>query len=192
MTGGRRRSETSRLAILDAARSLLLERGYERLTMDAIAGRAGVGKQTIYRWWGSKGAVVADAALAGGLAPSLVPLPDTGDIEIDLCAWLRTWVEHLRSAEGTSLILALTVATAEDHTIANILYERFTRPHEQLLRDRLERARVAGQLASGAPVPTIADLLIGSVLYRVLSRQTSPTADDTDRAVRLVLDGSRA
>ncbi|MBL7488680.1 TetR/AcrR family transcriptional regulator [Frankia sp. AgB1.9] len=189
MTGGRRRSESSRLAILDAARDLLLERGYERLTIDAIAARAGVGKQTIYRWWGSKGAVVADAALEGGLAPPLVPPPDTGDIEADLRAWLRDWTSRLASG-GTSLILALTAATAEDHAVADVLYERFTAPHEQLLRDRLEVARMAGQLGSEAPVPTIAGVLIGSLLYRVLSRQEAPTADDADLVVRVVLGGT--
>ncbi|ADP83034.1 TetR/AcrR family transcriptional regulator [Pseudofrankia inefficax] len=190
MTGGRRRSESSRLAILDAARDLLLERGYERLTIDAIAARAGVGKQTIYRWWGSKGAVVADAALEGGLAPPLVAPPDTGDIEADLRAWLRDWTSRLASGVGTSLILALTAATAEDHAVADVLYERFTAPHEQLLRDRLELARVAGQLGPQAPVPTIAGVLIGSLLYRVLSRQEPPTADDADLVVRVVLGGA--
>ncbi|MBL7500175.1 TetR/AcrR family transcriptional regulator [Frankia sp. CNm7] len=190
MTGGRRRSETSRLAILDAARDLLLEGGYEQLTIDAIAGRAGVGKQTIYRWWGSKGAVVADAALEGGLAQPLTPLPDTGDIETDLRRWLRAWTEHLTTAQGTGLILALTAATADDHTVADVLFERFTQPHEQLLRDRLERARGAGQLASDAPVPTIASVLIGSLLYRVLTRQAPPTVDDADLVVRLVLGGA--
>lgn len=180
----------SRLAILGAARDLLLERGYERLTIDAIAARAGVGKQTIYRWWASKSAVVADAALEGDLAPPLVPLPDTGDIETDLGDWLRAWTERLTTAEGTSLILALTAATADDRAVADTLYDRFTQPHEQLLRDRLELARVAGQLAPDAPVPTIAGVLIGSMLYRVLSRQAPPTADDANLVVRLVFNGS--
>ncbi|MCK9904743.1 TetR family transcriptional regulator [Parafrankia colletiae] len=190
MTRGRRRSESSRRAILDAARVLLLEHGYERLTIDAIAAQAGVGKQTIYRWWGSKGAVVADAALAGGLVPPLIPLPDTGDIETDLRAWLRAWTEHLASGVGRSLILALTAATAEDRAVADVLYERFTGPHEQLLRDRLDSACAAGQLGSEVPVPTIAGVLIGSLLYRVLSMQAPPTADDADMVVRLVLAGA--
>ncbi|OHV30816.1 MULTISPECIES: TetR/AcrR family transcriptional regulator [Pseudofrankia] len=190
MTGGRPRSETSRLAILGAARDLLLERGYERLTIDAIAARAGVGKQTIYRWWASKSAVVADAALEGDLAPPLVPPPDTGDIETDLRGWLRAWTQRLTTAESTSFILALTAATADDRAVADVLYDRFTQPHEQLLRDRLELAREAGQLAPDASVPTIAGVLIGSMLYRVLSRQAPPMADDADLVVRLVFNGS--
>ncbi|MEV4089583.1 helix-turn-helix domain-containing protein, partial [Nonomuraea fuscirosea] len=76
-----RRSERSRQAILDAARELVSEVGYAKLTIEAIAARAGVGKQTIYRWWPSKGAVVLDAFLAlseAGPGRSMA-LPDTGD-----------------------------------------------------------------------------------------------------------------
>lgn len=59
-----RRSEQSRQAILSAAFDLVAESGYARLTIEAIAARAGVGKQTIYRWWPSKGAVLVDAFLS--------------------------------------------------------------------------------------------------------------------------------
>ena len=70
MTGDRkppdptRRSERSRQAILTATADLLGEVGYSKLAVEAIAARAGVGKQTIYRWWPDKGAVVLDAYLA--------------------------------------------------------------------------------------------------------------------------------
>lgn len=190
MTSGRRRSETSRVAILDAARTLLLERGYDHLTIEAIATRAGVGKQTVYRWWSSKGAVVADAALEGGLVPPLVALPNTGDITADLLGWLREWVAHLTTPDGTSLILGLTAATAEDQAIADMLHARFTGPHERLVRERLELARAAKQLAQDAPLSTIASVLIGSPLYRVLGRQATPHAHDADELVRLVLHGA--
>jgi AcrR family transcriptional regulator len=58
---GRPRDEQARRAILDAAYSLVQERGYARVTTADIAVRAGAGKQTIYRWWPSKGALVLDA-----------------------------------------------------------------------------------------------------------------------------------
>ncbi|MCP2258834.1 transcriptional regulator, TetR family [Streptoalloteichus tenebrarius] len=67
-----RRSERSRQAILTAALDLVVEIGYRKMTIEAIAARAGVGKQTIYRWWPSKGAVVFDAILA-------LSQGDTGD-----------------------------------------------------------------------------------------------------------------
>ena len=58
-----RRNEASRRAILAAAFELVQEVGYAKLSIEGIAARAGVGKQTIYRWWPSKGAVLFDAFL---------------------------------------------------------------------------------------------------------------------------------
>ena len=61
---GRPRSETSRAAILDAAFWQVMRRGYAEVTAEAIAKAAGAGKQTLYRWWPSKGRVVLEAFLA--------------------------------------------------------------------------------------------------------------------------------
>lgn len=77
-----RRSERSRRAILDAALALVGEAGYARTTIEGIAARAGVGKQTIYRWWPSKAAVLLDAFLdltggTGGRSPAGSPTPVT-------------------------------------------------------------------------------------------------------------------
>src|SRR5262245_41585508 len=92
-----RRKETSRRAIRTAAFDLVQEDGYRRTSIEALGARAGVGKQTIYRWWPSKGAVLFDAFLmlsegAGGEPPVL---PDTGDLEADLIAVLRATVDEL-------------------------------------------------------------------------------------------------
>ena len=73
---GRRRNEAAQEAILDAAFRLLSGPGTEVMTIDAIAAEAGVGRQTIYRWWPSKGAVVADALVRH--ARVAVPERDTG------------------------------------------------------------------------------------------------------------------
>jgi AcrR family transcriptional regulator len=51
------------VAIVTSTREQLLERGFDALTIEAVASRAGVGKQTIYRWWPSRPAVVADIVL---------------------------------------------------------------------------------------------------------------------------------
>jgi AcrR family transcriptional regulator len=72
MSEGRRgavRSEAARTAVLAATSSLIERLGYERVTIEGIASEAGVGKQTIYRWWPSKSAVVAECLLEGALLP---------------------------------------------------------------------------------------------------------------------------
>src|SRR6201987_4855243 len=82
---GRRRNDAARDAILDAAFRLLSAPVTEALTIDAIAAEAGVGRQTIYRWWPSKGAVVADALARH--AQVVVPERDTGSFTGDLTAF---------------------------------------------------------------------------------------------------------
>ena len=80
------RSEAARRSILDAAAQIFSERGYDHLTIEGVASRAGVGKQTIYRWWPSKSDIVAECLLEGSLLPGQLSLPDTGDIRGDLSA----------------------------------------------------------------------------------------------------------
>src|SRR5439155_4247349 len=80
-----RRSDRSRLAIVDAALALCREHGYARVSIEAIAARAGVGKQTIYRWWPSKGAVVLEAFER---VAAEIPVPDTGDVASDMRPFL--------------------------------------------------------------------------------------------------------
>jgi AcrR family transcriptional regulator len=58
------RSEEARLSVLEAADDLLVEKGFAQLTIEGIAQRAGVAKQTIYRWWSSKTEILLDAFLA--------------------------------------------------------------------------------------------------------------------------------
>src|SRR3954469_21395834 len=84
-----RRSERSRRAILAATRELIVELGYAKVSIDAIAARAGVGKQTIYRWWPSKGAVVFDAFLNVQEDEGGTELPETEDLTADLARLLR-------------------------------------------------------------------------------------------------------
>lgn len=192
MTRGRRRSETSRVAILEAARALLVETGYEGLTIDAIARHAGVGKQTIYRWWNSKGEVIADAALRGDLLPSMDPLPDTGDLRADLRDWLGARIAHITSPGGESLVLALTAATVENRSMAHALYSRFSGPHEELVHARLEAARRAGQLPADAPIAAVSAMMIGALVYRVLGRHERLRVGDADLIVDVALWGAAA
>jgi AcrR family transcriptional regulator len=70
------------VAIVRATRELLLERGFDGLSIEAVAGRAGVGKQTIYRWWPSRHALVADVVLEDA-DKLLAPVEHTADIGAD-------------------------------------------------------------------------------------------------------------
>ena len=76
---GRPRSEDSHQAVLAAAMEILKEEGYSGLTLQNIARKAGVGRQTLYRWWDSK-ADIALEAFAERTSHD-VPIPDTGSVK---------------------------------------------------------------------------------------------------------------
>ncbi|MCP6768793.1 TetR/AcrR family transcriptional regulator, partial [Klebsiella pneumoniae] len=80
-------------AILEATRTLLAAKGYESLTIEAIAAEAMVGRQTVYRWWSSKAAVVTEAVTSGVVEAQAAAPADTGDIVADMRAW---WAEYLQ------------------------------------------------------------------------------------------------
>jgi AcrR family transcriptional regulator len=183
-----RRSQATRQAILDAALDLVGEVGYTRLSIEGIAARAGAGKQTIYRWWPSKGAVLFDAllALADGANPDL---PDTGDLAADLKAVLRATVDELNEPRLSEPMRALTVEILLDPAIAADYTERLDEPMKDLKRKRLRSARAVGQLAPDVDLDVAIDLIWGPVQRRWMFREGPLTAEFADAVVDTALHG---
>lgn len=170
------RSEAARHAILDATAALLVERGYDHLTIEGIAATAGVGKQTIYRWWPTKGAVVAECLLEGKLLADRLVLPDTGDIREDLTTWLGAIFALLETSQGESILRSLIAAAAEHAEVGRRLRDSLS--GSTSVSGRLERAiGTVPNLPPGAPVEQIAEALIGAVLLRALSRSPIQPGD---------------
>jgi AcrR family transcriptional regulator len=168
---GRRRNDAAKDAILDATFRLLgrlgrLGRpGAESVTIEAIAAEAGVGRQTIYRWWPTKGAVVADALLHH--ARVVVPGRDTGSFAGDLAAFLTDSFTALED-QGLSGALKEIVAGAQaDEHVARVLAD-FTAARRAALRSLLERGRSAGELAEDADLDMLVDMAYGVLYYRLL------------------------
>ena len=186
-----RRSERSRQAILTAAVELVGEVGYARLTIEAIAARAGVGKQTIYRWWASKGAVVLDAfvELSGGSQPAA--LPDTGDLEADLKTVLRATVKELTDPRFELPSRALTAESQADPALAQQFVEAVLRPQLRVLQERLRAAQQAGQVAKGVDLGIAVELLVGPLFHRWLLRTAPLTRAYADTVAELAVAALR-
>src|SRR5919198_2148512 len=90
---GRPRSEEARRAILAAALELAAEEGPQGLRMDAIAKRAGVSKETLYRWWRSKAEVLLEALAERGERE--IPIPHSGELAADLRRFMRATARAL-------------------------------------------------------------------------------------------------
>lgn len=189
---GRRRDETSRRAILAAAFALVGEIGYDRLTIEGIASRAGVGKQTIYRWWPSKGAVLFDAFLATAEdGAGDASLPDTGDLERDLKVVLRATVAELTDPAFDRPMRALLAAMADDPALAAEYEQRLDAPMTALKRARLAAARDAGQLPADVDLDLAVDLLWSPLASR-WQFHGELTEAFADALVETVLAGLRA
>ncbi|MFY1693979.1 MULTISPECIES: TetR/AcrR family transcriptional regulator [unclassified Solwaraspora] len=180
-----RRNEQSRRAILAAALALLTEQGYAAVTVEAIAARAGVGKQTIYRWWRGKGAVILDA-LTDNL-PDVLALPDTGDLRADLRQVLRATVAEFADPRLSATTRAITIETLTDEQLADQARDRLLRPQLDMVRARLEAARDAGQVRPDAPLDQVVELLFGPLYHRWLLRNGPLTDEYADSIVDLVV-----
>jgi AcrR family transcriptional regulator len=181
-----RRNERSRRAILEATRALLAETGYADLTIGAIAARAGVGKQTIYRWWGGKGAVVLDA-MVDSVTEDGARLPDTGDLRADLCFVMRATVAEFADPALSETTRAITVETLLDEELAGHVRDRLLRPQLDAVKDRLRAARAAGALREDFDLDQGVELIFGPLYHRWMLR-TGPLTDDyADNLVDLAI-----
>jgi AcrR family transcriptional regulator len=160
---GRPRSEAARQAIQAAAVDELAERGYAALTVEGIAARAGVGKQTIYRWWLSKADVVLDAIL--DLAASRVPEPDRGSLAADLTAFLTA---SFRQRNQRPVLVGLMAQSVLDPAFAAVFREKFLFGRRAALRRVLARAADRGELRPGTDIEMAMDVVFGVLWYRML------------------------
>ncbi|WP_351230460.1 TetR/AcrR family transcriptional regulator [Streptomyces sp. NPDC002133] len=186
-----RRSERSRRAIYDAALSLVGEVGYTRTTIESIAARAGVGKQTIYRWWPSKAAVLLEAFLdrAEQAAQGEPELPDTGDLEADLKLVLRATVDELNSPPYDAPARALAAESVVDPALAAEFVHRLLEPSLQLYVRRLRAAQDAGHVRPGIDPRIALELLVGPLAHRWLLRTLPLTHEYADKIVEYALYG---
>lgn len=178
----RRRSEKSRTAIVTATRELLLERGFDGLTIEAVAARAGVGKQTIYRWWPSRPALVADVMLDDA-DRILASVSHTDDLAADLVRWVGKLVTSLTTARGSAMLRILTVACMEHEDTAVKLRAGFSAPLHDSVRTRLLADGIDATAADSA-----ADAIVGGVVYPILSGAQRYSRRRAELTTRMVVD----
>lgn len=163
---GRPRSEGLRRAILRAAAELLEAHGIEGTTVEAIAARARVGKQTIYRRWPTRAAVLVDAFLSQRGEPEA--LPDTGTLRRDLVQCLAAAVAMASDPASRRSVAGLAAAGLGDEEVGALFRERWVAASRVPLRTALERGRQRGELDPESDVELLIDLLLGAVWYRAI------------------------
>jgi len=183
VTAPRRRSEKSRVAIVTATRELLLERGFDGLSIEAVAARAGVGKQTIYRWWPSRPALVADVLLED--ADTIIgSVAHTDDLVADLVRWASKLAATLTTERGSAMLRILTVATMEHEDTAIKLRDGFGSP----LRESVQ-ARLLAEGIDDATARSATDAIVGGVVYPILSEHRAYRRRRAEDTTRFIVEG---
>ncbi|MEV5983225.1 TetR/AcrR family transcriptional regulator [Streptomyces sp. NPDC052114] len=172
-TTGRPRDARVDAAILDATRELLARDGYARLTMDAVAEQAGIGKAAIYRRYATKQEMVFAAAIHESELPVR---PDTGSLAGDLTALVQEIVDHLTGPAASAAVLGLLADLGPDSALGARFRERFVTRELADIEALLDRAVGRGELPPppSRPDPSTVHALVTGPVFSFLYLQRTP------------------
>jgi AcrR family transcriptional regulator len=177
---GRPRSAAAQEKILAATAELLSEGGFQAVTMEAVAARAGVAKTTLYRWWPNRAAVALDCVSA-----RMTPIADgahAGSYRERFQRQLKATIRLLNGRQGQS-ILALIGAKQTDPPLGRAYSEQIARPRRAQTRRMAHQAIEAGELAPGTDADLFLDAIYGPLYYRKVVSGEPVTNDFIDRIV---------
>ncbi|HZD69246.1 MAG TPA: TetR/AcrR family transcriptional regulator [Actinomycetes bacterium] len=186
---GRPRSQRAHEAILNATLELLLEEGFTRMSIEAVAERAGVGKATIYRRWPSKADLVVEAVAC--MKEQLFVDPDRGSVREDLLFLARQAFRPRESGEVTELMLRLASARAHHPELQDAFMRHIVGPRRQIVAGVLRRGVERGEVRSDIDIELALDVLMGFVSYRHMISAGRPSYGHggLEGVIDVVLDG---
>jgi len=171
--------------ILEATLALLLDVGYDRLTMDAVARKARASKATLYRRWADKPSLVVDAMVRAKHAPH-IEREDTGTLRGDL---VQTFcgAHSAGRNDATGMLGSVITALASDPEFARRFREAFIAPKVQVSRDIYQRAIDRGEISPDVDIDVIAPALAGILLHRSFVMGIVPDDDTVERVIDHVI-----
>ncbi|MFD5823942.1 TetR/AcrR family transcriptional regulator [Lentzea sp. NPDC060358] len=177
---GRPRSEQARAAILHAVDDLVVELGYSAVTLKGIAERAGVSRQTVYRWWSTKAEILLEASATD--ARQELEVPHRQDPVDDLTAYLDALIVFLTTSDAGRAYRALVGEAQHDATVGELL--RGNDPIGDSAAVVLERALPAGSLSLSMPQATAR--LVGPAFFWVVSGRDPGALDPRELAIDFI------
>jgi len=186
IAGSRPRVEGDREdQILEATLELLLDVGYDRLTLDAVARRARASKATLYRRWEDKPSLVVDAMVRAKHAPH-VESHDTGSLRGDLVTTF-CGAHGMGRNEATGMLGSVITALSSDPEFARRFREAFIAPKVQVSRDIYQRAIDRGEIPADVDIEIIAPALAGILLHRSFVMGVLPDDETVERVIDHVI-----
>lgn len=161
---GRPRDNRAHQAILTAAADLVVEVGYAATSVGAVAARAGVGKDTIYRRWSGKAELVYEALFT---RTETAPVPGTGSLAGDLTALLEALLQEFTAPAAAAALPGLLADFAASPDLQARIRTQFLAPAKEHLAGVFERAVQQGEAAPGVPVDLVLDTLAGAIFFHV-------------------------
>ena len=183
------RTARTRTAVLEAALDELAQRGWDQVSVETIAARAGVHKTTVYRRWGGKDRLVAEALEAA--AEHRIQIPDSGDVDQDLRTLARAVLAILTSRDGAATVRAL-VAGAQSSPEVGQVVRRFWATRLGHVGPIVDRAVSRGQLPPGTDPDELLRYLAAPLFHRLLVTAEPLTPATADQAAAVVLAAARA
>jgi AcrR family transcriptional regulator len=171
--------------IVAAAQELLSEGGYDALTMEAVANRAGVGKPTVYRRWSTRAQLVFELLTNAGVPD---PVPDTGSFERDLCESAR-WLARSMAAADRKIMGDRLGEMIANGAFAQRVWEQRLLPDREVVMAIWHRAVERGEVRRDIDGGEVLDDLVGALAYRILVRHQDTDDRHVDELVGRVLAG---
>ena len=162
----RPRDTEKTLKILNAAQALLRDHGYMAVSMEAVAERAGVGKQTVYRWWPTKADLFLE--LYEHLVPSAALNINTGSVRGDLIELLSTLFDIYRRTHIGRALAGLAAELPRNEQFAGRMRESFLIKRRDILSQLLMRGIERGEIQPDIPISLVTDTITGAIWFRVL------------------------
>lgn len=178
---GRPKSLQSHQAMLQATLELLAEVGFDGMSIDGIAARAGVGKTTIYRRYASKEELVADAIES---VRQDVVIPDTGSIWGDIDALIESAAQITFSPLGKKTVAMIINSASSNSQFARIYSEKYLQPRRDAFAVVLERAKARKEIPVDLEPGIVFDMMSGIMLYGLIFQ---PTVESWHSYVRRAL-----
>jgi AcrR family transcriptional regulator len=182
---GRPRSHQSHQAMLQATLELLAEVGFDAMSIEAIAARAGIGKTTIYRRYVSKAELVADAIES---IREEVMIPDTGNLQDDLDALIQNAAQITLSPLGRQTVAMIISSAASNTQFAQIYWTKYLQPRRQTFAIVIERAKARTEIPTDLDPDLVFDTMSAIMLYAFIFPPISePWTVYVRRALSLLL-----
>jgi AcrR family transcriptional regulator len=182
---GRPRSEGARRAVLEATRALLTDKGLPGLTVDDIASHAGVSKNTIYRWWPNKAAVLMDAFTAATAAKLAAPVD--GTVTQRFRAQVHRVAQLMNEPEARRPFVALVAASQHNPELAIALRGRFVAERRASATTLLDQIARENPHRNNLDPDIVIDLVYGALYYRLLITGEHLDAPYVDRLLDAIL-----